>query len=101
MGFYINPAVGTKEQWLTLEGTLVHNVEHLMEAKFGTWKDPTGKPMLPVCLVDNGVFTAAAVCYSKDELEAFGHPDRRPRRWYLVPTSKLKEVGALSENFEL
>lgn len=37
-----------------------------------------------ICIVDNGLFEAAALCYSKEELEEFKRPDGRPRKWVLM-----------------
>jgi hypothetical protein len=100
MGHYINPTKETKEEWLKTNGISVP-LHHVTEAQFGTWKDPNDNPMLPVCLVDNGAFTAAGVCYCKEELVAFVYPDTRPRKWYLVRVDKLKEVGALSQDWQV
>ena len=49
---------------------------------------------LPVVLVDNGMFTAAGVAFSKRDLEEFISPtDLRQKKYYLVPTDKLHEVS--------
>lgn len=46
--------------------------------------DTTGKTVL-VCVVQNGPFDAAAICYSLDELRAFGDPDDfRTKRWLVM-----------------
>ncbi len=38
-----------------------------------------------VCVVDNGIFEAAALCYSPDELLALSRPDDpRPKKWLLM-----------------
>ena len=34
-----------------------------------------------VCVVDNGMFGAAAYAYSPREMEVFKMPDGRPKRW--------------------
>ena len=43
-----------------------------------------------VCVVENGMFEAAAYCYSPDELEAFrwSPSDPRPRTWLRCPNAK-------------
>lgn len=49
------------------------------------WKDiPDSKAL--ICVVDNGAFEAAALCYSEDELEAFlpTETDKRPRVWVVM-----------------
>ena len=82
MGYYINPKVGTKEQWLEKYGN---------EVDTGSLDDPE---RVPVCLVDNGLFTAAGICYNHRELNEFSNPnDSRPKRWYLAPKDQLVREG--------
>lgn len=55
---------------------------------------------VPVCLVDNGPFTAAGVAYDARELNAFDQPnDFRPKFWFKVPREKLYDVSDL-KSFE-
>lgn len=50
--------------------------------------DSTGRSVT-VCVVDNGPFEAAAVAFSKDELEVFANPnDFRPKTWLSVPRAE-------------
>lgn len=91
MGYYINPPVVSKETWLIENG--VHISETEAHAVFDEGVD------LPVCLVDNCMFTAAAVAYDVREFEAFSMPDDdRPKYWFRVPREKLIEFypGAMS-----
>lgn len=82
MGIHINPRDMTKEEWLARHGTEVEPVWSLA--------DPA-KAL--VCLVDNGLFTAAGVILDDDEWVAITDPDDpRPRRWFLVEREELKEV---------
>ena len=78
MGIYINPKNGmTKENWLLEYGSNIGepNVERY---------NFDGK-IFPICLVDNGFFTAAGVAFDKRELKVFLNPeDTRPKEWYLV-----------------
>jgi hypothetical protein len=38
-----------------------------------------------VCVVDNGLFEAAAYCYNEGEFEAFTFPeDNRPKVWIVI-----------------
>lgn len=84
MGFYINPKDGSsKEDWLKAHGTA------LSSFNLDMW-DHSGK-QLPVCLVDNGFFTAAGIAYCPREAEEFMRPDGRPKQWYLVPTEALQD----------
>lgn len=95
MGFYINPRDMSKEDWLTLYGSPIQSSIHLTDALFGSWKSPDGDPMLPVCLVDNGAFTAAAVGIDAAEVNEFMRSDGRRKRWFFVPINDLITVGAL------
>lgn len=85
MGAYINPENETKEEFLAREGTRVTT----SAAEMGNLP---GEMM--VCLVNNGIFTAAAVAYSQREIEEFADPeDRRMKVWFSVPIEKLLEVS--------
>lgn len=85
MGMYINPTDGsTKEKWLLKHGRQVMLDEAREKADFNSGP-------LPVCLVDNGPFTAAGICYDARELEAFTSPtDYRPKYWFLVDKELLE-----------
>lgn len=52
-----------------------------------------------VCLVDNGDFTAAGVCWCRREMSAFSVEDGRPKRWFLVKKPDLVEY-MFGEKFE-
>jgi hypothetical protein len=85
MGVYINPKVGTKEEWLK-SNALVLGVR---PCKF----DEVPSDNLQVCLIHNGAFTAAGICYNTRELDAFQNPkDSRPKIFFLAKTSDLLEV---------
>ncbi len=84
MGYYINPPNITKEEWLE---------KHGQATETPVWPAPEGA--IPVCLVDNGAFRAAGICYSEAEFDAFRAPDhgyQRPRTWYYVPFEKVIDV---------
>lgn len=52
---------------------------------------PKGKVL--VCVVQNGVFDAAGVCYSEEELEAFKETRTgRPRTWLVMNVDKVCEL---------
>ena len=57
-----------------------------------SWPPPDGKVL--VCLVENYVFTAAAVAYSEAEMKAFCDPQDslRPKSWFLADFEKVAEV---------
>jgi hypothetical protein len=83
MGYYINPPNETKEAWLNTNGVKVSRAEALAH----NFADDT----LPVCLVNNGAFTAAGIAYSPAELDAFSEVgDPRPKVWFIVSKQALK-----------
>ncbi len=85
MGCYINPSNQTKEEFLLDNGVEVqpNNI---------VWNEKT----MPVCLVFNGPFTAAAVCFNKEEASHFQLPtDFRLKIWFQVDIEKLLEVSPL------
>ncbi len=85
MGVYINPTGQTKEEWL------IENAQEIPAPQ--PWTDEN-KEQLLVVLVDNGPFTAAAVCYSRREQEEFTNgTDYRRKRYFLAPTAKLLDVS--------
>ena len=91
MGYYVNPTTGqSKEAYLAEHGRRVPLAE------FVTFADFDG-PELPVCLVDNGFFTAAAVGYCAGEVEAFASPDGRYKEYYMVPRTKLGDAAGLPD----
>lgn len=98
MGCYINPGgwIGepdnefpksmSKESWLA---------EYGHEFYPRVWEDvPEGQ--LPVCLINNGVFTSAAIAYNPVELVSLKVGTRdRPVMWYLALIDDLKKVSPL------
>lgn len=88
MGCYVNPQGQTKEQWLFVNGTKTDGPMPITETH------------LPVVWVHNGMFTAAGVGFSQDEVRAFSQPDdTRPKQWFYVERTKLREVSDLA-NYE-
>jgi hypothetical protein len=84
MGCYINTPLG-KEAWLAANATPTKGPQPITETH------------VPVCLVNNGPFTAAAVAFSERELEAFQQPgDYRPKTWFLVERAKVRTVSDLA-----
>lgn len=81
MGYYINPPSMSKEEFLQHHGTSLSD-----PASFNFESDT-----LPVCLIDNGWMTAAAVCYDARERDVFLH-DRtnRSKMWFTVSRELLK-----------
>lgn len=93
MGIYINPSDRTKEAWLIKYGTPVS------PAIFRAFEFDANPDTLPVCLVNNGAFTAAAVGYDVEERDAFTPTpfDMRLRTYFLVPKAALIESGGVTQ----
>ena len=81
MGAYINPPNETKEDFLKREGTPYIPM------------DGRSPGHMPVVLVDNGMFTAAAIAFDENEEEYFAQPDNRPMIWFQVEIEKLLTVS--------
>lgn len=88
MGCYVNPTEESKEEFLEREGEEV--VSDVISIFF---KEHVKRGNMPVVLVDNGKFSAAGVAYCESEFERFVRYDNRPKKFYLVPLEKLKEVS--------
>lgn len=85
---YINPPDISKETFLERYAQRVHveNVKSVL--------DKSPRTHIPVCLVDNGAFRAAGVCYSHQEFDAFNSPtDNRPKKWYVIEINNLTNSG--------
>lgn len=88
MGAYVNCENETKESWLEREGEEVASVEY----------DSLPENTLPVSCLDNGMFSAAGIGFSKSEWEMFNDPnDRRKKRLFLVDINKLHTVSPMLE----
>lgn len=82
MGCYINPRDCSKEEFLHEHGELTAGPCEITATH------------LPVVIVHNGFFTAAAVGYSPREVEAFTQPtDNRPKLWFKVAIDDLRPVS--------
>ena len=94
MGAYVNPVGNTKEEWLATNATSI------------TSNAPTSTDYLPdhlpVCLMDNGSFTAAGIAFNERELQAFKQPnDLRDKIWFLVATEKLMDPNVSDLHYYL
>ena len=90
MGIYINPKEMKKEQWLEENGLPIPE-EWVSEITSEQFKKDFW-PFLPVCLVDNGPFTAAGIGFSFEETRRWFDPkDYRPKKFYIVNFDLLKE----------
>ena len=84
MGAYINPPDESKEAFLEREGADLFLVDFKSV--------PEGH--LAVCLVDNGLFTAAGIAFDEREFNEFAREDGRRKYWFTVPIEKLQAVSS-------
>lgn len=92
MGYYIQvPENKGKAQQLVM----LHDATILKQCP-ATFEDvPEGKAL--ICVVDNGPFEAAALCYSARELEEFDAlNDIRPRTWLLMDQALAHQLAGFS-----
>ena len=89
MGYYIetNSNHG-KADWLVINSRAIQT----LGPKTGT------KEMIPVCVLDNGLFEAAGIMYDQREFEDFIRPDGRPRVWLLVPRKEIIKLNPSVES---
>lgn len=92
MGMYINPQDMTKEEFLQKYG-----LEITQQQAHDSF--PIDK-VYPVCLVNNGGFTAAAIAYCIEEYQELTKPhDVRPKKWFAVHEDDLKPYMANLESY--
>ena len=86
MGCYVNSGDMSKEEWLKLHGVALS----LEECE---WEVLHHQHMLPVILIDNGLFKAAGIAFSPKELREFTMVnDPRPKKYYAVDIDELRTV---------
>ena len=93
MGYYIETPypTGKAQQLASLHGAVA-----VMRPK--TYADiPPDKRL--ICVVNNGLFDAAALCYSEGEFKEFAAcaGDSRPRTWMLMDGEKAEELSGYTE----
>ena len=85
MGLYINPHGITKERFLN---NFAENIDEPEKYDPADWTDK-----VLVCLVDNGLFTAAAVCTGEWDFKCFISPqDLRDKTYWSLKRDYLKLV---------
>lgn len=96
MGCYINPTVRSKEEFLFTFGKLIDPKDAI-----DVYHE---EGYLPVCLVNNGTFTAAAVGYDKREIQCFldahKNGDNRPQTWFKVSIQHLSTVSDVFKHID-
>lgn len=87
MGLYVNPARQSKESWLQEHARTVHrNGDEVIGERHA---EILAQGRVPLVLVDNGIFTALGVLYSRREAEGFARADGRPKVFATVDRSAL------------
>lgn len=89
MGYYIETpeSTGKAEQLV-----LLHEAEQLSDV-MAFAEVPDGKAL--ICVVENGAFDAAALCYSEAEHVAFNDVmDARPRSWLLMDKATAHQLAS-------
>lgn len=86
MGAYVNPEGMSKEDWLEKHGNW-HPHQPI------AWED-VEEGSLPVVLVSNPGFTAAAIGFNKEEYRVFIEPDGRFKEFYTVKIEDLHTVSS-------
>jgi hypothetical protein len=94
MGYYINKlADGTALANQDKAGQLVEKVPGTKLASY-----PVEFQEDLVCVVQNGLFDAAAYVFDEREMNDFNYPDGRSRTWLVVPGAK--ELSGFSAALE-
>jgi hypothetical protein len=88
MGYYIETPIATSR---ALQLASMYDAE-VVERPESINDIPRGKTL--ICVVQNGMFDAAAIVYSDYELDAFSQPgDPRPRTWMLMDREDVVEAN--------
>jgi hypothetical protein len=88
MGYYIEGPAKNKGVFLEK----AYGAEECSQVEAFVHIEDTNK--IGICVVNNGPFEAAALCYSDDEFMRFSNPkDLRPKKWYLMDRAKACELA--------
>lgn len=99
MGLYIEQPSDysrfAKRQWANKEGVPISREQALAF----DFDNPKNSDIVPICLIDNGMFDALGVLYNSNEVKAFTIlSDDRPKKFFLLDKNKLTpEVGITPE----
>jgi len=86
MGYYISPKDMRKEEWLSENAKPVYSRDIAELNRKDGW--------IPICLVKNPSFSAAAIAYDEQESARFAEnsTDQRPRKWYVARREDVIKV---------
>lgn len=93
MGLYINflkaeDNDSAKVEWLTNHAAVQANAPN--------WESAIANEALPICLVNNGMFCAAGICYNHAEFQRFVQDESgRPRVWFVVKIADLETLPGI------
>ncbi len=91
MGYYIQGPALRKGNFLVKE----YNAQQISRPL--TFNPPKDKAY--ICVVDNGIFEAAAFCYNQREYEEFSLlSDKRNKEWYLMDLSLVKQLSGYTKD---
>jgi len=86
MGYYIETIGGSSRKAAQLQ-------QEFTQIKRLSGPIPTTSTDVTVCVVENGLFDAAAIAYDARELSAFCQPtDHRPKTWLSVPVDVIEKL---------
>lgn len=87
MGYYIEDT-----RTVSKEDFLLYYGRQIAAPTLEDGRDYTTGPVV-VCLVDNGLFTAAGICYSQQEMQQFlpTWDDQRPRYWFELDRTRAAQ----------
>jgi hypothetical protein len=88
MGLYINPPHMTKEEFLN------RYAKQISWGEFLDFNHHANPHLIPVCLMDNGPFTAAGIGFNQNECHAFGEIDHRPKKFYTLEKNLITPENA-------
>lgn len=92
MGLYVNPLAESKESWLQRHALAVHQTGTAVTGE--RYDEILAAGQVPLVLVDNGIFTALGVLYSRREAEDFARPDDRLKIFATVARAALADDGS-------
>ena len=93
MGYYVwNKAEMTDGNHLNKADRITAQYPEVQEVHvLAASPDRTGQTV-SVCVIQNGPFDAAVICYNDAEYRDFKREDGRPKRWLIFPRAKVIEL---------
>lgn len=93
MGFYIEVPRNKQKATQLVE---MYGAEVIPEPEEYWMHDPNQSL---ICVVNNGLFEAAGLCFDEQEFNAFKFPDGRPRIWLLMDRTKAWKLTGFKEEY--